>query len=237
LTTNRTRIEWTDFTWNPITGCNRECSYCYARQIAENILRGRYGYDKDNPFKPTFHPNKLKEPLEHKKSCLIFTCSMGDFFDPAVPEEWRDAVFGVMDETPRHIYQILTKQVPIEPKFRDTFPQNLWLGVTVDGTSDYWEKPLQALKHSSACIKFISFEPVLGNDIPDDLSDINWCILGAQSGTGARPVNQDYVLKIMNLVDHYKIPVFIKDNLRAQLGALDRREFPKTENGGLDDWL
>lgn len=244
MTTNNTPIEWTDYTWNPITGCTRGCPYCYAKKMSLR-LAGRYGYDKDNPFKPTFHPNKLNEPLTYKKPCLIFADSMGDFFDSDVREEWREEVYKIMDRTPQHTYQVLTKQVLTEPHFRNGFPKNMWLGVTVDGTSDYWEAPLEMLKDSSAKIKFISFEPILGDDIPDDLSDIDWCILGAQSGAGARPVNQDDVLEVMKLIDHYKIPVFVKDNLRSQLSFVNRREFPEIKNNditpievdNLDIWL
>jgi protein gp37 len=244
---NRTRIEWTDFTWNPITGCNRACSYCYAKKMAYR-LAGRCGYDATNPFEPTYHHERLNEPRERKNPSEIFTCSMGDLFDSAVPEEWREAVYTVMDKTPQHTYQILTKQVQTEPKFRDTFPKNLWLGVTIDGSSDYWEKPLATLKSSSSKVKFISFEPIVGDCLPKDLSGIDWCILGAETEVGAQPVNHDYVLEVINLLNHYQVPVFVKDNLRSQLSFdwANRREFPKIKNNditpiamvdSLDDWL
>jgi protein gp37 len=228
---NRTKIEWTDFTWNPITGCNRACSYCYAKKMALR-LKGRSGYDKTNPFAPTFHPTRLNEPLEPKKPHMIFTCSMGDFFDPAVSEEWREAVYMVMDRTPQHTYQVLTKQVPIEPHFRNGFPNNMWFGITIDGTSDYWLEPLRALKSSSATIKFVSFEPVIGDCFPDDLTGISWAIIGAESGNGAKPVNKEHVRKLVNIVSGYQIPLFVKANIQTQLEYsgfdwIDRREFPE----------
>jgi len=228
---NSTKIEWTDFTWNPITGCNKGCSYCYAKKMAFR-LKGRYGYDKINPFKPTFHLLRLKEPLEKEKPCMIFTCSMGDFFDPAVKEEWREEVYKILDNTP-HVYQILTKQKIIEPKFRNRFPKNLWLGVTIDGTSNYWEKPLKSLENSSAKIKFISFEPILGNYFPKDLSFIDWTIIGSQTGVGAKGVNEKYVCELISIINRCKVPLFVKANIRKQLNKKSgfnwilREEFPK----------
>lgn len=228
---NSTKIEWTDFTWNPITGCNKGCSYCYAKKMAFR-LKGRYGYDKNNPFKPTLHPLRLREPLEKEKPCMIFTCSMGDFFDPVVKEEWRENVYKIIDSTP-HIYQILTKQEIIKPKFRDTFPKNLWLGVTIDGTSNYWEKPLKSLEKSSAKIKFISFEPILGNYFPRDFSFIDWAIMGSQTGVGAKGVNEKYVCELVSIINKCKVPLFVKANIRKQLEKkpgfnwILREEFPK----------
>lgn len=229
---NPTKIEWTDCSWNPISGCSRGCSYCYAKPIALR-LAGRYGYDATNPFAPTFHQDHLSEPIKRAKPAKIFTCSMGDFFDSCVKEEWREEVYKVMDATPRHVYQILTKQVPIEPHFRNGFPKNMWLGVTVDGTSNYWEEPLCVLKSSSAAIKFICFEPVLGDCFPDDLSFIDWIIIGAQTGRGAKKVNQKHVRALMNIQNISKIPLFTKQNIRTQLEQnaefdwIQRTEFPK----------
>jgi protein gp37 len=229
---NLTKIEWTDFTWNPITGCNRECSYCYAKKMAFR-LKGRSGYDINSPFKPTFHFSRLNEPLEKKKPCMIFTCSMGDFFDSEVKEDWREEVYKIINSTPQHTYQILTKQDIIEPKFRKNFPKNLWLGVTIDGTSNYWIKPLKTLEESSAKIKFISFEPILGDHFPEDLSFINWAIIGSQTGVGAREVNKKHVCRLVNIIDIYNIPLFVKPNIRKQLGQKSdlswilREEIPK----------
>lgn len=229
---NLTKIEWTDFTWNPITGCNRGCSYCYAKKMAFR-LKGRSGYDINYPFKPTFHTSRLKEPLEKRKSHTIFTCSMGDFFDPEVKEEWREEVYKIMDKSPQHTYQILTKQEIIKPKFRKSFPRNLWLGITIDGTSNYWKEPFKALEYSSATIKFVSFEPILGDCFPDDLSFIDWVIIGSQTGTGAKEINKKYVSTLINIIELYKIPIFVKPNIQKQLKQnpdyawIFRTEFPK----------
>lgn len=213
---NKTKIEWTDYTWNPITGCNRNCRYCYAKKMAIR-LKGRAGYDKDKPFQPTFHPDKIEGPLQERKPSMIFTCSMGDFFDDDVKEEWREQVYEVMEKTPWHKYQILTKQRVVEPKYRNSFPKNLWLGVTIDGTTDYWIEILNSLKHSSALTKFISFEPIIGFDFPKDLSLIDWVIVGAQTGVGAKEVNIDNVKCLIEIVEKAGVPLFVKPNLRNQI--------------------
>jgi len=228
---NITKIEWTDYSWNPITGCNNNCSYCYAKKMALR-LKGRSGYDKENPFKPTFHSDKLNQPLKKTKPFMIFTCSMSDFFDFEVKSEWREDVYNVMDKSKWHAYQILTKQPIIEPEFRATFPKNLWLGISIDGTSKYWKEPLETLKNSSAAMKFISFEPILGDVIPDDLSEIDWAIIGAQTGVGAKNVNPRIVNKVVDLITSNNIPLFVKPNIRYQIKKnsdpewLLREEFP-----------
>ena len=230
---NLTKIEWTDYSWNPITGCNKGCSYCYAKKMA-NRLKGRAGYDRDDPFKPTFHSDKLEQPKAKIKPSMIFTCSMGDFFDPEVEDDWRENVYEVMDKTCWHAYQVLTKQPISEPEFRPAFPKNMWLGITIDGTSNYWEKPLDTLRKSSAAMKFISFEPILGDSFPEDLSGIDWVIIGAQTGPGAKEVNQQAVEKLVDLIMSNNIPLFVKPNIRLQIKQssdsdwLLREDFPKS---------
>jgi protein gp37 len=228
---NITKIEWTDYSWNPITGCNNICPYCYAKRMALR-LKGRSGYDKENPFKPTFHSQRLGQPLIKTKPSMIFTCSMGDFFDPEVKSTWREAVYKIMDKAKWHAYQLLTKRPIIEPEFRAKFPKNLWLGVTIDGTSEYWKEPVETLKKSSATMKFISFEPILGDTLPDDLSEIDWAIIGAQTGIGATNVDISIVNKVVDLISSYNIPLFVKPNIRLQIQKssdsdwIFREEFP-----------
>ncbi|MDP3104565.1 MAG: DUF5131 family protein [Candidatus Methanoperedens sp.] len=230
---NITKIEWTDYSWNPITGCNNRCLYCYAKKMATR-LKGRSGYDKETPFKPTFHPQRLGQPLSKTKQSMIFTCSMGDFFDTEVKSSWREDIYRVMDKAKWHAYQILTKQKIIEPEFREKFPKNMWLGVSIDGTSRYWQEPLETLKKSSALMKFISFEPLLGNFLPDDLTGIDWAIIGAQTGIGAKSVNPKIVNRVVELISSYDIPLFVKPNIRGQIPKnpgsewVSREEFPQS---------
>lgn len=226
---NKTKIEWTDYTWNPVTGCNRDCYYCYAKKMAIR-LKGRHGYDKDKPFKPTFHPDKIESPLKQSKPSMIFTCSMGDFFDDGVKEEWREQVYKIMDKTPSHVYQILTKQNVIEPKHRDSFPKNLWVGVTIDGTTDYWKEILHSLKKSSAAIKFISFEPIVGSNFPKDLASIDWVIVGAQTGVGAKEVDMDNVETLVKRIEKAGIPLFVKPNLRNQVQSKSKTHWKYRED-------
>lgn len=229
---NITKIEWTDYSWNPITGCNNGCPYCYAQRMALR-LKGRSGYNKENPFRPTFHSQRLNQPLTKTIPSMIFTCSMGDFFDSEVKSTWREDVYKIMDKAKWHAYQMLTKQPIIEPEFRTEFPKNLWLGVSIDGTSDYWKKPIETLKNSSATMKFISFEPILGDSLPDDLSGIDWAIIGAQTGIGAKSVDIQTVNKVVDLITSYNIPLFVKPNIRWQIQKnsnaewILREEFPR----------
>ena len=235
---NKTKIEWTDYSWNPITGCTRGCHYCYARKMA-NRLKGRAGYNEQDPFTPTFHPGRLEEPLKMQSSSMIFTCSMGDFFGPEVPESWREEVYKVMERTPRHIYQVLTKQKVIEPVERPLFPNNMWIGLSIDGTSRYWERSLVSLKQCSATRKFISFEPILGDNLPDDISGIDWAIIGAQTGPGASPPDRIIVREVVERLQEAKIPIFVKQNIRKYFMAtkdlwwVTREEFPEMVEGGV----
>ncbi len=226
---NRTKIEWTDFTWNPISGCSRTCDYCYARRMAYR-LKGRAGYPIDDPFKPTYHKNRLSDPCKIRKSSMIFTCSMGEFFDPQVPEEWREEVYKVIETNPHHIFQILSKQLILQPRDRYEFPSNLWLGVSIDGTSDYWEEPIQTLRSVKNNIKFISFEPILGDILPKEYSYVDWVIIGAQTGPGAKRPDEDIVRRIVNKTLSTNLPLFIKPNIKKYFPQDDwihREDFPK----------
>jgi protein gp37 len=210
---NRTNIEWTDYSWNPITGCTKGCPYCYAEKMA-NRLRGRAGYPENNPFTPTYHPNRLFEPLRLSNPSMIFTCSMGEFFDPLVPDDWRESVYGIMTKTPWHVYQILTKQRINEPIGHVHFPTNAWIGISIDGTSDYWLPNLKSLVKSSAEKKFVSFEPIIGDILPDSLEGIDWVIIGAQTGPGSIAPNPHVVRELVSQLIHQQIPMFIKPNIR-----------------------
>jgi len=221
---NKTAIEWCDFTWNPLTGCTRGCNYCYARRMAYR-LRGRYGYPQDDPFAPTFHPDRLHEPSERKKPAKIFTCSMGEMFDPKVEWPWVQEIFFEMVANPRHTFQVLTKQV--DRALEHSFPNNCWIGVSQDGRFTDVED-IERLSYSGASVKFVSFEPLLGQipDLDTNLTDIDWVIIGARTGPGAKPPEKEWVEDIINAARNYDIPVFLKDNLHWHEQV---REWPKPE--------
>lgn len=208
---NRTAIEWCDLTWNPITGCTRGCAYCYARRMAHR-LRGRYGYRQDYPFAVTWHPNRLNEPLKRRKGAKIFTCSMGEMFDPQVNPFWTNMIFKVMNAVPRHTFQVLTKQPQNVLDRQHKIPNNCWLGISQDGryTDDSMFHYLLNIK---AKVKFVSFEPLLGQ-IPDlDLDEIDWVIIGAETGAGGVPPKKEWVEDIIREARAEDIPLFLKDNL------------------------
>ena len=221
---NRTAIEWTQFTWNPITGCTRGCTYCYARRMAYR-LRGRYGYPQDDPFAVTFHPDRLHEPGKRERPAKIFTCSMGELFDPMVNKSWIRDIFFEMMRNPHHTFQVLTKQPGNVLDWECIIPDNCWLGISQDGryTDDSMFHYLLNIK---AKVKFVSFEPLLGQipDLDPNLTGIDWVIVGAQTGAGAVPPRRQWVLDIINAARNYDIPVFLKDNLHWHEQV---REWPK----------
>lgn len=221
---NRTAIEWTDFTWNPITGCSRGCVYCYARRMAYR-LRGRYGYPQDNPFTVTFHPDRLVEPGQRKKPSKIFTCSMGELFDPEAKWIWTEQIFTAMKWTPHHTFQVLTKQPQNVLDRHFKIPHNCWLGISQDGryTDD---SMFHYLLNIEAKTKFVSFEPLLGPILGLNLDEIDWIIIGAMTGAGAVPPRKEWVANLISAARAYDVPVFLKDNLHWPLQI---REWPKED--------
>lgn len=224
---NKSKIEWTDYTWNPVTGCTRNCPYCYARRMAYR-LKGRYGYPEDDPFKPTFHPDRLLEPLNVKKPSKIFTVSMGELFDPQASEIWLHLVLDVIFNSPQHTFQILTKQPRNIPNWEEAeahWPSNVWLGVSVDGSTSGQEKIDDLFDSSFPHLKFVSFEPLLGPIKDLNLECIHWVIIGAQTGQGAQQPRKEWIEPIISQVVENDIPLFIKDNL--QWVGERPQEFPR----------
>ncbi len=208
---NKTKIEWTDYTWNPFTGCTNNCPYCYARKICE-----RYGWS----FKPTFHPDRLREPLKVKKPSKIFADSMSDMLIHAPIQIIQ--VQDIMELAHWHTFQILTKRPELAEQIDWLFPSNCWVGVTVDEQSAVTRIPL--LREARAfrnCLKFVSFEP-LRERVLVSLRGIDWVIIGAQTNP-YRKVPLGWMDDILREAAICRIPVFMKNNLHY---PLLRQEFP-----------
>jgi protein gp37 len=193
-----TKIEWTDKTWNPITGCTKisaGCANCYAEIMSKRLQAMKQDKYK-NGFILTMHNDVLDEPIKWKKPHTIFVCSMSDLFHENVPFSFIDKVMETIKSTPQHNYQILTKRANrMAEYFSDkSIPKNAWLGVTVDIASS--KSRIDFLRNLNAPIKFLSCEPLL-EDLGDmNLDGIDWVIVGGESGAKARPMKEEWVQSI-----------------------------------------
>lgn len=207
-----TKIEWTDKTWNPITGCTKHsagCAHCYAEVMSRRLKA--MGVSKyKNGFKLTMHDEVLQEPLQWKKAHNIFVCSMSDLFHEDVPFNFIDKIMLVIEATPQHRYQILTKRVKKMESYFATHqvPSNVWLGVTVENSDAKYR--IDHLRKIPAKIKFLSCEPLLTDLGVLNLSGINWVIVGGESGNQARPMKEEWVLAIQKQVEKYESSFFFK---------------------------
>jgi len=232
-----TKISWCDRVWNPVTGCSpisEGCQNCYARRMA-NRLKGRYGYPTDEPFRPTFHPDRLDEPLHWKKPSRIFVCSMGDLFHERINDSIVDKIMRIIWQADQHIFLLLTKrpqnltyyEIGLE-KHLCELPTNLWLGVSISTNKDLWM--VETLLQIPAAKRFISCEPLLGPINLGKLSDpnISWIIVGGESGPKARPMNPDWARSLRDQCQAADVPFFFKQMSGKQPIPKDLmiREFP-----------
>lgn len=205
-------IEWTESTWNPITGCTKisqGCKHCYAERMALRLkAMGQPNYV--NGFKLTLHEHALQLPLTWKQPQTIFVNSMSDLFHEEVPLEFIEKIFEVMRQASWHTFQVLTKrsQRLVELDSQLNWPKNVWMGVTVESQS--YDFRIDDLRQSHAQVKFLSLEPLLGPISHLNLSNINWVITGGESGPGARPIEQDWVTDIRDQCIASKVPFFFK---------------------------
>ena len=207
-----TKIEWTDKTWNPVTGCTKKsegCVHCYAEVMARR-LKGMGQLKYRNAFSLTLHPEDLDEPKKWRKPHNIFICSMGDLFHEDVPFEFVDKVMKTIRETPWHRYQILTKRAErMEEYFLShSVPSNAWLGVTVEVQRTL--SRIDNLRHLPASVRFLSCEPLLEDLGHMDLEGVDWIIVGGESGTQARPMKEEWVLNIKRQAEEQDIAFFFK---------------------------
>lgn len=188
-------IEWTEHTWNPVTGCTKVspgCKHCYAETMTRRLTAmGTKGYE--NGFKLTMHPERLSQPKKRKNPTTYFVNSMSDLFHEDVSDAFIEKVLQVCQETPQHTYQILTKRADRLPTFfsqRDC-PSNVWLGVSVEDRK-YGVPRIEDLRKVNAAVRFLSVEPLLEDVGILDLKGIHWVIVGGESGGKARPMRPEW---------------------------------------------
>jgi protein gp37 len=208
----KSKIEWTETTWNPTTGCTKMsagCTNCYAEEMSLRLKS--MGVDKyKNGFKLSVHPQELDMPYTWKREQMVFVNSMSDLFHESMPLDFIKAVFKVMNENPQHIFQVLTKRAEILSQYNCIldWTENIWMGVSIE---DYTQiKRIEDLKSSNASIKFLSLEPLL-TKLPElNLNGIDWVIVGGESGPKSRPIEKDWVLSIKDNCEKYNVPFFFK---------------------------
>ena len=205
-------IEWTEATWNPVTGCTKispGCKHCYAERMAKRLqAMGQERYR--NGFRVTLQPDSLEGPLRWKRPRMIFVNSMSDLFHKQVPLEHIQRIFSVMRDAHWHTFQILTKRGDRlrADAHRIDWPANVWMGVSVE-SSEYLHR-VEQLRTVPAAVRFLSIEPLLG-PIPDlSLTDIGWVIVGGESGPGARSMDPSWVRAIRDFCLEEGVPFFFK---------------------------
>lgn len=207
------KIEWTESTWNPAVGCNKispGCQNCYAETMARRLQAiGASGYA--NGFKLTMRPERLSGPLQRKKPTVYFVNSMSDLFHEGVPDSYIREVFDVMNKTPQHLYQVLTKRAGRMAVFCRTYdvPSNAWLGVTVEN-KQHGIPRISELRQIQAHIRFLSIEPLLEDLGELDLSGIHWAIVGGESGPRGRRMKPDWVLNVKYQCEAQNVSFFFK---------------------------
>lgn len=245
----KTKIDWADSTWNPVTGCLHGCEYCYARKIAErfgthNKYERPYEPVLDVPirrvrteaepypygFKPTFHRYRLGEPARWKKPRTIFVCSMADLFGNWVPDEWIREVFQACEAAPQHRYLFLTKNPERLNRLarEGKLPQKHWYGYSASDESMLWQ-----FHHAEECLiehLFVSIEPILKPMQPcfSTHTPADWVIVGAETGNRKAKVTpeRDWIMKIADECSYGGRPLFMKESLRELMDDDFRQEFP-----------
>ena len=214
---NKTKSAWTERTWNPVTGCTKYsagCAHCYAEVMAKR-LQGMGQKRYANGFELTLHPEALNEPKKVKEPSMFFVCSMADLFHKDVSGTFIDLVMLTITETPRHTYQLLTKRAELMHNFFaewwgfERMPRNCWLGTTVENEAAKKRIPWLA-EIKTAPVRFLSCEPLLSDLGELDLFNIDWVIVGGESGNQARPMKKEWVLNIKRQCDEQGVPFFFK---------------------------
>jgi protein gp37 len=224
----KSSIEWTESTWNPLTGCTKispGCKHCYAERMARRLkAMGQANYV--NGFELTLHDEALELPLRWKKPRTIFVNSMSDMFHANVPREFILQAFDVMRRAHWHRFQVLTKRADRLASLSLELPwaDNIWMGVSVE--SESYTYRIDRLRETDAAIKFLSLEPLLGPLADLELHGIDWVIVGGESGPGARSMNPEWVTSIRNQCLTAGVPFFFK-----QWGGVWKKKFGRTLEG------
>jgi protein gp37 len=211
-----TQIEWTDATWNPVTGCTKitaGCDFCYAERFSERF-RGVAGHPFESGFDLTLRPERLRQPLSWRKPRRVFVNSMSDLFHKEVPKSFIDSVFDTMEEANWHTFQVLTKRSSLMVKYLriryagTLAPPHIWIGVSVEDAKNAVR--VKHLREARATIKFVSFEPLLGPIGKIDLSGIAWAIVGGESGPRARPMAEEWAIDLRDQCRAADVAFFFK---------------------------
>jgi protein gp37 len=228
-------IEWTDATWNPVTGCTKittGCDNCYAHRFSERF-RGVPGHPFENGFDLTLRHERVDQPLRWRRGRMIFVNSMSDLFHKEVPKAFIDSVFDTMESADWHTYQVLTKR---SPRLRDYMskryadrepPAHIWTGVSVEDRKG--AARIAHLRQARSAVRFLSVEPLIGPVGPVDLTDIHWVIAGGESGPNARVMQIEWAREIRDACREQGVPFFFKQwgGFRPKSGGreLDGREW------------
>ncbi|HTE31976.1 MAG TPA: phage Gp37/Gp68 family protein [Chryseolinea sp.] len=218
-------IEWTEMTWNPVTGCTKisaGCKYCYAEVMAKRLQAMGIEKYKD-AFKLTMHESALNVPYTWKRQKIVFVNSMSDLFHRDVPLEFIQKVFKVMNENPQHTFQVLTKRADrlLRIHAELNWTHNIWMGVSVEDARVMHR--IDLLGQTNARTKFLSCEPLIGALPNMDLQNIDWVIVGGESGRKARPMDEDWVLDIMEQCKRSNVAFFFK-----QWGGTNKKKTGRT---------
>lgn len=244
VSATKTGIEWTDTTWNPTTGCDKisaGCKFCYAEVMAKRLMA--MGQEKyKNGFELTLHESVIDLPRKWKKPSVVFVNSMSDLFHKDVPLGFIKRVFKTMNETPQHTYQVLTKRADRLAELSDKliWSENIWMGVSVEDSRVV--NRIDHLRNTGAKIKFLSIEPLIGEVGEVDLTNINWVIVGGESGHHSRPMEESWVLDIQKLCKEQGVSFFFKQwggkhkkKTGRQLQGKEYNEMPTLQSQKLID--
>ena len=221
-------IEWTEMTWNPTTGCSKistGCKFCYAEIMSKRLKAMGVEKYKDN-FKVRTHEDALKIPYTWKHSKVVFVNSMSDLFHKEIPLEFIQKVFKVMNDNPQHVFQVLTKRAErlLELHTELKWTHNIWMGVSVENAKE--KHRIDDLRQINARVKFLSLEPLLAHLGEINLENIDWVIVGGESGHKPRPMDADWVLDIQEQCKEKSVAFFFK-----QWGGKNKKANGRTLNG------